>query len=119
MNVGKMHFDDGTVERSQRVMDGDGGMRVGRGVDDDARGAFTDGLLYGVHQPAFRIALPAFHLQPQLRTARHAGPLQVLQGLPAVGGWLPLAQQVQVGAVDDVDGGGHPQVHRGDVIGRG
>ena len=95
-----MHLVGGHVHRLQRVQDGVAVVGVSAGVDDD-------GVVYAVGGVNFVDNGPlVVGLEAAGRGAVGGGVVldegaQGLIGLIAVDARLPLAQQVQVGAVDD------------------
>ena len=75
-------------------------MRKRAGIDDDARRAGSL-LLQEVDDLAFMVALEEADLKTQLARLVAHGPIQIVEGSRAVDVRLALAEQVQVGAVDD------------------
>src|SRR5262249_11316166 len=61
MHVRKMHFHGGDIHRLEGVTDGDAGVRVRRGIDDDGVELFAR-LLDARHQLALDVGLKALDL---------------------------------------------------------
>ena len=100
VDVGDVDLHTGHVHRLQRVQNGHAVMGIGAGIHHDAL-IYPVGLLDGVHDGPFVVGLEAVHLHPVFP----AEGFQVLaeRGIAvfSIDSRLPLAQQIQVGAVDD------------------
>ena len=57
MHVGQVYFNKGDGDASQRIAQGDAGMRECRRVDDNKCGAIVSCLMDAVDQRRFRVAL--------------------------------------------------------------
>ena len=101
--VGEMAFDDRDRQRPERVKQGDRGVGVARGVDDQGRGLFP-GLMDLFDQLALVVGLSEDH--DRVACGAFAQPLDVSEGLMSVDGGLSDPKQVEVRAVQDVEDGG-------------
>src|SRR5579859_2349786 len=102
VNVGDMHLHHRHRERLETIVEGERVVRQRPGVDDDpsrARGL----LLQEVDDLALVVALEQRNLAMTLACGFANQLVQVGQGAGAVDLRLALAQQVQVGPVDDDD----------------
>ena len=99
VDVGKMHLDHRQLGGIESIEQGDGGMAVGAGIDDDATIGLARGL-YAIDQHALVVALGELDGDPQALGFAPAGFLDVGQGLAAVDLRLPLAQHVEIGPVE-------------------
>src|ERR1700722_17282628 len=77
-------------------------MGEGGGIDDDAGGALASAV-NPVDKLIFAIALMKLDRKPKFAANAAAVRLDVGQGLPAVDLRLPLAEQIEIGAVQDND----------------
>src|SRR5580658_380038 len=102
VHVGNVHLDDWAGEGVQRVEDGDRGMGEGGGIDDDARRALA-GAMYEVDDLVFAIALMELDRKPQLFADAAAVGFNVGQRFMAVNLRLALAEQIEIGTVQDND----------------
>src|SRR5277367_2056664 len=115
VHIGDMHLDDRPRERVKRVEDGDRGVGEGGGIDDDAGGALAGGV-NEVDDLVFAIALMELDLKPELLADAAAVRLDVGQRLAAVDLRLALAEQIEIGSVQDNNDRAHrasPQWRRG------
>ena len=106
VHVRDVHLDHRRLEGVERVEDGDGGVREGGRVDDDAAGRFAR-FVDPVDDLVFAVALMEADVEPVLAGYAPAFRLHVGQGLVAVDCGLALAEQVQVRTVQDVDQAAH------------
>lgn len=67
VDIGKMQFDNVSIEGSQCIVDRDGGVRVPAGIDDD-RLAFVTMALDPTYQFTLIVALLAINGQSQILT---------------------------------------------------
>src|SRR5208282_5662073 len=106
MHVGDVHFDDGPFESMERVEDGD--RRVGEGsrIDDDA-GRASPRFVDPVDDLVLAIALMELDLEPELAADAPAIRLDLGEHLAAVNLRLALAEQVEIGTVQDSDNRAH------------
>lgn len=100
MDIRNMHFNDRTPDRGNGIADGHGRMSVSPGIQDDAIGGEALAL-QGVDDLPFYVTLKVdeIHIgkgRPQLGQV-------CLETEFAVDMGFPLAEQVQIGAVDDDD----------------
>ena len=101
LDVGQVHFNERDMARGQGVAQGDAGVGVGRGVEDDEGDLVFYRLLHPVHQFVLGIALEeADAMAGGLGLAAETR-IDGLQGVVAVVLRLAVAEQVQVGSVDD------------------
>src|SRR5271154_4686695 len=100
VHIGNMHLDDRPGERVKRVEDRDRGMGEGGGIDDDARHTLARAM-NPVDDLVFAIALMELDRKPELSPDPSAVRLDVGQRLAAVNLWLALAEQVEIGTVQD------------------
>jgi mono/diheme cytochrome c family protein len=106
VDIGQMHLDHRHAGQPQGVMDGDRGVTVGSGIDDDPAGRRMR-LLDPSDEFGLAVALARFDDEPESLGARRAARLELGQGLAAIDVGLPHPEQVQIGAVEDEDGLGH------------
>src|SRR5262249_17720506 len=102
MDIGYMHLKDWKFAGVQSVEYGHRSMSEGGRIDYDAGGALAR-LVNPVDQLKLRVGLAEFDLQSQLSTRAPALSLYVGQRLASVDFGLALAEQVQVGAVQNID----------------
>ncbi len=67
VDVADVYFDCRNFHRHQSVMQGDRGVRIAPGIDDDPDGLFGMRLMDDVDQLAFAVGLPAIGLEAELR----------------------------------------------------
>src|SRR6056297_781541 len=103
VHVRYMHLDNRPVKGAERVENGNGGMRVGCGVDHDSDGLLAR-FLYPVDKLALVVALAEVE-RVALWQRRAAASLDIGKRVGAIDLWLALAEQVQVGSVQDEDRG--------------
>ena len=97
-----MNFDFQTVERFQCVQERDGSEAEPSRIDDDCRRLLACHV-DAIDQPALVIGLLEIHGELKLPSSLAAARLYGGQGVRAVDLWLSLAQEVQIGAVEDED----------------
>ena len=100
VDVGQVHFHERQIHRHQGIAQGDAGVGVGTRVDDDGVHCLDRRLLDAVHQGAFVVGLEAG--QAVTKDHRLAGQRRLDGGeaLVAVNPRLPVAEQVEIGTVD-------------------
>ena len=98
-------LDHRPVGAAQRVEDGDRGVGVAAGIDDDAGEAVR--LLDPVDELPLAVALAEIDLEIERGGAGRGAPLDVGQGRRAVDFRFAQAEPVEVGAVEDEELGGH------------
>ena len=104
VDVGKMDFRDGQRRnRADGVVDGDRGVGIGTGIDDDS-GALAARLLNPVDQLAFVVGLPENDFQTVRFGALFDRILDIGKRLPAIDFRLAAANQIEVRPVEDVYG---------------
>ena len=96
----------GIIERIERVEDRDRGVREGRRVDDDAAGGFAR-LVDPIDDLVLPVALVKPNVEFQFLRQCAAILLDVGQRFVSVNVWLPLAEQVEIGAVQNIDEATH------------
>src|SRR6478609_4781990 len=99
VDVADVHLDAGHPAGRERVAQGDRGVGVARGVDDEAGDAGT-ALLHPVDEGALVVALPEVEQQTGSPGGLEAERLDVGEGRAAVDLRLALAEEVEVGAVE-------------------
>ena len=102
VHIGNMHLDDRPFEGVQRIEDGDRRVGEGGGIDDDAGGALA-GAVNPVDDLVFAIALMKLDRKPKFAADAAAVRFDVGQRLAAVDLRLALAEQIEIGAVQDND----------------
>src|SRR5262249_22828261 len=110
VDVGDVHFDRRHVHAEDRVEDGDGRGGVAGGIDDDAERLFASGLVNPVDDGAFVVRLPELDGDAEPAAGVAAQLFHVRQGRAAVFLRLAGAEQIEVRAVENVDGLGHGAV---------
>lgn len=103
VDVADVHLHDGGIECDQSVTQRNGGMRVPTGIDDDARDSSPPGLVDPIDQLALVVRLPCLDHRSELRGRRFTAGNDVVQRVSPVELRLALAQQIQVGPVEDQD----------------
>ena len=95
-----MDLHGGDADRLDRIQQRDAGMGIGTGIDHDAVGTVTVGLLDAVDQAALMVGLVELHLHT-IAVAKRADLLaQGIIGTGAVQGRLTDAQHIQIRSVD-------------------
>ena len=109
VGVAEVHLHEGQGHRQHGITDRHRGVGVGGGVDQDPVAGRAPGLaarlLDAVHQAPLVVALEAGELHPQRRGLLFQGGIDGRQGAAAIEARLPLAEQVEVGAME------HEQAH--------
>jgi len=100
VDVGQMNLDHGQFRRLQRIENGDRGMAVGRGINDDAV-LNLPRLLDPANDLTFQVALAKVDRQAQIGSPVGTRRFQVGQRVGAVDGRFPKSQHVEIRAVDD------------------
>src|SRR3982074_1330143 len=85
VDIADVHFDGGNFHRHQGVMQGDRGVRIAAGIDDDSGRLFGTRLVDEIDQFAFAIGLPAIGFQAELRRCLRAQFLDVGERAMPVG----------------------------------
>src|ERR1700685_1128863 len=106
VDIGNVHFDDRPGEGVERVEDGDRGVGEGGGIDDDAGGALAGGV-NEVDDLVFAVALMELDRKPELLADAAAVRLDLGERLAAVNLRLTLAEQIEIGTVQDDDDRAH------------
>ena len=96
-----MHFQNRPVKGFQRVQQGHRSMAIGAGINNN-RSCFSARLMHPFQQGAFMIGLAEIDFAIS-RSRRPAFCLYICQRFRTVDLRLTLAQQVQIGAVQDED----------------
>ena len=97
-----MDFHRGNADRLEGVQQGDAGMGIGAGIDDDAV-LLSVSLLDGVHQVPFMVGLVQGDAGAQFLRVGFDEAAKIGIGCFAVDFRFPDTEHVQVGAVDDKD----------------
>jgi hypothetical protein len=105
VDVGDMHLDDRAFAGLQRVQHRHGEMAEARRIDDDS--SRLPRLLDPVDHLVLAVGLAEFEGKAMTRGDLAARGLNVGQGLGTVDVRFALAQQIQVGPVQQVDSLGH------------
>ncbi len=103
VNVADVHFDGRNFHRRQSVMQGDRGMGIAPGIDDDPGRLCGMRLVDEIDQFAFAIGLPAIGLQAELLRGLGAKFLDIGKCRMAIGLRLAHPQQIEVRAVEHVN----------------
>lgn len=101
MDIRDMHFNIGNADRFQRIGDGDAGVAVSSGIDNDKADPLIVRTLNPIHQFAFMVALESFELQPRDPCSGFHFLVDVGQRRLAVDIGFARAKQVQVGAMQN------------------
>lgn len=111
VDVGDVALDDGNLARGEGVEDRD--RRVGEGprIDDDPRRP-DPVLVDPVDDLVLGVALVEGDREPERLGLGPAERFDIAEGLVPVDLGLALAEEVQVGAVEDQDGVVHGRLHR-------
>ena len=99
VDIAEVHFDHRQFGGVQRIEQGDRGVGIGAGIDDDA-GIGLARRLDAIDQRALVIALGELDFYPQAVGLGAASLLDVGERLASVDFGLPLAQHVEVGPVE-------------------
>ena len=97
-----MHFHCREPHSPQGVQEGDAGMGIGTGIDDDAV-LFSISLLDGIHQVSLMVGLVQGDFDSQLFRVLPDHPAEVRIGGGAVDPGFTDTQHIQVRTVDDKD----------------
>src|SRR5689334_6730535 len=89
-------------DRANGVVDGDRGVAVGAGVDDDA-GGLLSGLVYPVDQDTFMVRLAEVDLYPKFFAGVPAVLSDGIELRRAIDPLLALAEHVEIGTIEDED----------------
>ena len=100
VDVGEMDFDHRQIAGGDGIAQRDAGVRVTGGVDHDGNVRRAGGILNPRHQFAFVVGLAELNLRAPFRLRAH-GSFDFRQCGGAVNFRLPLAEQVQVRAVEE------------------
>src|SRR6266508_3808195 len=106
-DVADVDLDQRNLDRGDRVADRDRGVGVAGRVEHDAGGLLGAGFVDPVAQLALVVRLAKHHREAVALCRLAAEPLHVLQSRAAVGLRLARAEQIKVGAIEDVDGARH------------
>src|SRR5665213_729891 len=103
-DVGDVHLDDRQGGSAQRVENGNGGMCIAAGIDDDTVGRFAR-LLDPIDELPLVVRLAEVDGEAERGGALEAGFLDIGEGLVAIGLGLPHAEEIEIGPVENEDGG--------------
>ena len=98
MGVAQMQLDVGDRDAKQRIPECNRGMRQRTGIDQNSLG-LAHGLMNAVDQGPFEIALEAIQNGSSLLRFSTQPCLDAGEGVVAIDPRLPLAQQIEIGAV--------------------
>jgi hypothetical protein len=101
VDIRDVDFDDGSLQRRNRIADGVGIMRVGPGIDDDSIKRPVHRLLHLVNQGTFVVRLKELKLH--VRKSLRESVFNVGEGRRPVDCWLAFPQKVQIRTVNDED----------------
>src|SRR5262245_64737814 len=105
--VADVDLDHRYVDRGDGVANGDRGVGIGAGVDNDPGGLLSAGGVDRIDDLAFVVRLQKFDLEGMAAGGLAAKLLHVLERGTAIGVGLARAEEVEIGAVEDVDGFRH------------
>src|SRR5262249_37287553 len=105
-DIADVDLDYRHIDRGNGVADGDRGVGVGAGVDDDSRGLLGAGGMDRIDDFPFVVRLQEFDLEGVAAGGLAAKLLHVLERGAAIDG-LARAAEVEIGAVEDGDGFRH------------
>ena len=88
-----MDLDDRDFKEAQRIMQGDRGVAVGAGVEDQ-RLELPCCLLYPGYQLPLAIALPTGDVEPETSTRTDASRVDVRESLPAIEAGFTTSEQI-------------------------
>src|SRR5262245_49241254 len=106
-DIADVDLDHWHIDRGDGVADGDRGVGIGAGVDDDPGGLLGAGGVDRIDDLALVVRLQEFDLEGVAAGGLAAKLLHVLERGAAIGVRLARAEEVEVGAVEDVDGFRH------------
>src|SRR5690554_6762191 len=98
-----MYIDKRNADGGQRVSQGDTGMGVGRGIDDDEIGLVLAGSLNPINELTFVITLKCGQRGTIFSSKLRQMLIDIGPCLPSVHLWLARAEQIQIGAVQNED----------------
>ena len=101
VDVADVDLNDGGRNGGNGIGNGDGGVGVAAGIEDDATTLFKAHLLQAVHNLPLDVAL--IDVDRVLRIALNQFLQVLVEGAVAIDLGLTLAHKVQVGTVDNVD----------------
>lgn len=102
VHVGEMHFDEGQLDRGERVANRETGMRVRAGIDHDAGNASPQ-CVNCIDQLPLAVVLREFQLRAELFRYAPQRTLNVGERLAAVQSRLASAEEIQVRTIEDRD----------------
>src|SRR6266481_1230076 len=102
-NVADVDFDHGHLDRRNRIANCDRGVSIAARIDDDAGGVISGSLMDQVHDFTLVVRLPKLELEFVASGGFTAKPLYISQRRAAIGLGLACAEQIEIGAVEDVD----------------
>lgn len=101
--VGQMDFDNGDLYRFDRVVERDGGVGVGAGIQKHRFRALGLCLMQPVDQMAFMVGLAKIDLQPQFLRLVIEAPGDIVERIGPVNFRFAHTEQVEIGAIEDID----------------
>src|SRR5690606_28049954 len=103
--VREMNLDHRHLDRLDRVVDRDRGVGIAARIEKHGFRAGDIGLVQPVDEYAFMVRLAAFERKAELFRLRLEAGVNVIERLMAVNLGLARAEQVEIGAGEDVDDG--------------
>lgn len=97
-----MDFDDGLFDCQQRIVDGDRGMSIGAGIEDDPIG-FGPCLMQPVNDITLMITLVKDKFEVTTARMRKQHRFQLRQGGMAVSFRLAHAQEIEIRTVQNIN----------------
>ena len=107
VRIGDMHFDYRHLDRLDRVVQRHAGVGVSARVEQHGLRTFGIGLVQPVDQVPFVVRLPHVDLEPELARPVLEHARNVVERVRPIDLRLAEAEQIEVRAVEDVDGIGH------------
>jgi len=103
MGVAQVNLHKGKRRGQQSISQGNGGVGVGTGIDQDTINLLRGRRLNGVHQDPFVVALHTIEPDTPLPGPRQQLRINLCKGNAPVDTGLTGSQQIQVGPMDNQD----------------
>src|SRR5260370_20193129 len=100
MDVQKVNLNGWQIDRRDGIPECNTGVGIGGGVQDDNI-ELAPGFLNPIDQLALDIGLPEFNFRFELLGPFTDPGFDVRQRCPSIDLWLPLAEEIEVGAVEE------------------
>jgi hypothetical protein len=104
-SIAQVNFDEGNLNRQKSISQGDAGMRVATGIQDDEFDLIGGGPLDPVDKFVFCVALKAIEIVSKVLGNLSATVLDVCQGSRAINVRFARSEQVQIGAINEQQAG--------------